>query len=61
MYMLFEKEYREAEEKLHSKGYYIENMIEPYDDCYEVYDGKGKTMIDHLSLAQVIQLSNMIV
>ena len=58
--MLFEKEYREAEEKLHSKGYYIDNMIEPYEDCYEVYNEAGKVMIDHLSLAQLKQLSNMI-
>ncbi len=58
--MLFEKEYWEAEEKLHSKGYYIDNMVEPYDDCYEVYNGAGKIMIDHLSLAQLVQLSNMI-
>ena len=59
--MLFQKEYREAEEKLHRKGYYIDNMMEPYDECYEVSDKSGKIMIDHLSLAQVIQLSNMIV
>ena len=58
--MLFEKEYREAEEKLHSKGYYIGNMMEPYDDCYEVYNEAGKIMIDYLSLAQLEQLSNMI-
>ena len=58
--MLFEKEYREAEAKLYKKGFYVENMTEPYDDCYEVLDGKGKVMIDHLSLAQLKQLSNMI-
>ena len=58
--MLFEKEYREAEEKLHSKGYYVDNMMEPYDDYYEVSNGKGKIMMDHLSLAQLEQLSNMI-
>ena len=58
--MLFEKEYREAEEKLHSKGYYIDNMIEPYDDYYEVSNKAGKVMMDHLSLAQLEQLSNMI-
>ena len=58
--MLFQKEYKEAEEKLHSKGYYIDNMMAPYDDCYEISDETGKIMIDYLSLAQVIQLSNMI-
>ena len=58
--MLFEKEYREAEEKLHRKGYYIDNMMEPYNDCYEVSDKTGRIMIDHLSLTQLEQLSNMI-
>lgn len=58
--MLFEKEYRAAEEKLYKKGFYVENMIEPYNDCYEVLDGNGKVLIDHLSLAQLEQLSNMI-
>ena len=58
--MLFEKEYREAEEKLHRKGYYIDNMMEPYNDCYEVSDKTGRIMIDHLSLEQLKQLSNMI-
>lgn len=58
--MLFEKEYREAEEKLYKKGFYVENMIEPYNDCYEVLGGNGKVLIDHLSLAQLEQLSNMI-
>ena len=58
--MLYEKVYRETEERLHSKGYYVDNMVEPYDDCYEVYNEAGEIMIDHLSLAQLEQLSNMI-
>ena len=58
--MLFEKEYKEAEDKLNCKGYYIDNMMEPYNDCYEVSDKTGKIMIDHLSLEQLKQLSNMI-
>jgi len=58
--MLFEKEYREAEEKLYNKGFYVENMVEPFNDCYEVLDGNAKVLIDHLSLAQLQQLSNML-
>ena len=56
---LFKKEYTEAEEKLHKKGYYVDNMI--YDsNCYEISDGNGKTLIDNLSLSQLIALSNML-
>ena len=56
---LFKKEYTEAEEKLYKKGYYISNM--EYDsNYYEIADGNGKTLIDHLSLAQLIALSNML-
>ncbi len=58
--MLFEKEIREAEDKLYKKGYYTCNMVEPNNDQYEVYNGDGKVMIDHLSVAQLIDLSNMI-
>ena len=58
--MLFEKEYREAEEKLHGKGYYVDNMMEPYNDYYEVSNSKGEIMMDHLSFAQLEQLANMI-
>lgn len=58
--MLFEKEIKEAEDKLHKKGYYVCNMSEPYNDCYEVSDENNNIMIDHLSVAQLIQLSNMI-
>lgn len=57
--MLFKKEVREAEDKLHDKGYYVANMVEPYNDCYEVYNSDMKVMIDYLSVAQLIQLSNM--
>lgn len=58
--MLFEKEIKEADEKLHRKGYYISNMEEPYNDLYEVYDKNGNAVIDYLSVTQLIQLSNMI-
>lgn len=58
--MLFEKEIKEAEEKLYKKGYYISNMTAPNNDKYEIYDRDGNATIDYLSVAQVIQLSNMI-
>ena len=49
--MLFEKEIKEAQEKLHKKSYYVSNMSEPYNDCYEVSDGNNNIMIDYLSVA----------
>lgn len=58
--MLFENEIREAEEKLYEKGYYTCNMTVPNNDQYEIYDRDGNVTIDHLSVAQLIQLSNMI-
>ena len=58
--MLFEKEIKEAEDKLYKKGYYVCNMVEPNNDQYEVSDENNNIMIDHLSVAQLIQLSNMI-
>lgn len=58
--MLFEKEIKEAEDKLYKKGYYVCNMVEPNNDQYEIYDRDSNVMIDHLSVAQLIQLSNMI-
>lgn len=58
--MLFEKEIREAEEKLFKKGYCIGTMLEPNNDQYEVYDRTAKVVIDYLSISQLIQLSNII-
>ena len=56
---LFKKEYTEAEERLYKKGYYVSNMV--YDsNYYEIADGNGKTLIDNLSLSQLIALSNML-
>ena len=51
---------KEAEEKLYRKEYYVFNMTEPYNDLYEIYDRTGKTVMDCLTEAQVIQLSNII-
>ena len=56
---LFKKEYAEAEERLHKKGYYVDNMIND-SNCYEISDKSGKILIDNLSLAQLIALSNML-
>ena len=56
---LFKKEYTEAEEKLYKKGYYVDDMINDLN-CYEISDGSGKTLIDNLSLSQLIALSNML-
>ena len=58
--MLFDKEFKEAEEKLYKKGYYVFNMSEPYNDLYEIYDKDSNTVMDYLSEAQVVQLSNII-
>lgn len=58
--MSFEKEFKEAEEKLFKKEYYVFNMSEPYNDQYEIYDGDNNTVMDYLSQAQVIQLSKII-
>lgn len=58
--MLFEKEIKEAEEKLYKKEYYVSNMTAPNNDLYEVYNGDGEVVIDYLSVAQLTQLANMI-
>lgn len=56
---LFKEEYNEAEEKLYSKGFYVENMAY-FANEFEVYNSDGKVLIDHLSLAQLVQLSNIL-
>lgn len=57
--MLFENEIREASDKLYKKGYYTDRMI--YDDSeFEVSDNNGKVVIDHLSIAQLLQLSELL-
>lgn len=57
---LFKNEIKEAENKLYNKGFYVSNMTEPYNDEFEIYDRNMKVVIEHLSVAQLIQLSNMI-
>lgn len=58
--MSFEKEFKEAEEKLLKKEYYVFSMSEPYNDLYEIYDRNSNTVMDYLSQAQVVQLSKII-
>ena len=58
--MSFKKEFNEAEEKMYKKGYYVFNMVEPLDDEYEIYDRDDSIVMDHLSEAQVVQLSKII-
>ena len=57
---LFREEYNGANEKLYKKGYYASNMVEPYNDEYELTDRSGKTVIDNLSLAQLEALSELL-
>ena len=55
----FKKISREAEDILYKKGYYVSNM--EYDkNCYEVYNGDMRVLIDNLSLSQLEQLSKML-
>ena len=58
--MSFKKEFNEAEEKLYKKEYYVFNMVEPFNDEYEIYDRDDSIVMDHLSEAQVVQLSKII-
>ena len=56
---LFKEEYKESNEKLYQKGFYVSNMVSD-NTCYEIADGNGKVLIDHLSLAHLVQLSEML-
>lgn len=55
---------KEAMQKLESKGYYIENQFDGFTstlpDEYELQNAEGKTLIDHLSEAQVIALADLV-
>lgn len=54
---------KEAERKLYEKGYYLSNQFDGFDTVsneYELADGNGNTVIDHLTEAQVIALVEML-
>ena len=52
------KMYNNAEEVLHKKGYYVDNMV--YDkDLYEVSNLDGEIVMDYLTLNQLMQLSKL--
>ena len=56
---LFREEYKDAEERLYNKGFYVDNM-EFFDNEFEISNAGGKTLIGHLSLAQLKQLSEIL-
>ena len=47
---------RNAEDKLNKKGYCVANMLAPYN----VYNGDMQVVIDHLSLAQLADLAELL-
>ena len=52
-----------AETLLESKGYYISNQFDgstTLPDEYELSDANGNVVIDHLSEAQVLQISEIL-
>lgn len=54
---------KEAERKLYEKGYYLSNQFDGFGTVtneYELTDRDENTVIDHLTEAQVIQLSEML-
>lgn len=54
---------KEAERKLYEKGYYLSNQFDGFGTVqneYELADRDGNTVIDHLTEAQVIQLSEIL-
>lgn len=51
---------RETEERIYNKGYILENMVEPYDNLFEIVDKNCKVVMDYLTAAQVEQLSNIL-
>lgn len=53
----------EVERKLYEKGYYLSNQFDGFDTVsneYELADGNGNTVIDHLTESQVISLAEML-
>ena len=57
------KDMKAAEALLESKGYYISNQFDGFTtlpDEYELSDVNGNVVIDHLSEAQVLQISEIL-
>lgn len=55
---------KEAEERLSKSGYYVSHQFNGYGASlgpdYEISNSDGEVVMDHLSEAQVIQLSSII-
>ena len=54
---------KKAERKLYEKGYYLSNQFNGFGTIpneYGLADRNGNTVIDHLTEAQVIQLSEIL-
>ena len=49
---------KELEQKLYEKGLYAFNMTGIYNDEYEVYDGEGNIIADHLDLDRLNEFCN---
>ena len=57
------KDMKAAETLLESKGYYISNQFDGFTtlpDEYELSDVNGHVVIDHLSEAQILQISEIL-
>lgn len=52
-------EFKQATDILANKGFYTCNMVYS-PECYELSDKDGKTVIDYLSEAQVVQLAEIL-
>ena len=57
---MFKEEVRTAENKLYEKGYYVANMTVPNNNEYEVYNGDCQVVMDHLTISQLMQLSELL-
>lgn len=57
------KDMKAAETLLERKGYYISNQFDGFTtlpDEYELSDVNGNVVIDHLSEAQILQISEIL-
>ena len=62
--VLFKEEYNNAESKIYEKrGWRVQNQFDGFTtlpDEFEVCDNEGKTLIDHLSIAQLVALAEIL-